>query len=333
MTASRALRNQSNVTLQTRQRVLEAARQLQYKPNPLISALMTYRRSASAAPGFAVIAMITNFPTREGWKAPRINLEFHAGAAVACERHGYRLEEFWLREPGMTSRRLSQILYNRNIAGLLVAPLPSPRGHLRLDWEQFAAVALGYSLAWPALHRAVNHQFRSMQLALRKLRKHGYHRPGLALRASYDQRVEHHWVGSFLLEQQRAGASQLPLHVPNDRDWTYLEFQRWVRRSRPEVIITQHEEVLDWLSRMRLRVPEDVGVIHLNCPPEDLRWAGIVQNANAVGALAVDHLVGMLQRNERGIPEIPNYLLVEGSWRDGATVHPRRFRGNETRSA
>jgi LacI family transcriptional regulator len=305
--------------------VQAAAQALHYRPNPLIAALMTYRHSSrKKIPGVAVIAMITNFPTRHGWKSAPINVEFHAGAETACEQRGYRLEPFWLREPGMTGRRLSEILFNRNIGALLIAPLPGANGHLRLDWEKFAAVALGYSLVRPALHRAMNHQFRSMQFALRLLRKRGYNRPGLALRASYDQRVEHHWVGSFLVEQQRLGRGPLPLFVPPDKDWTRDAFQAWLERERPDVIITQHDEVFDWLNDLNLRVPEEIGLVHLNCPKQDERWAGIMQNAQAIGAAAVDHLIGMLQRNERGVPKLPQYLLIEGSWREGATIRPAR---------
>lgn len=325
MTASRVIRNQRYVSDAIRRAVREAARDLGYRPNPLISALMTYRRSAQAPAGTSVLGLITTFPTRDGWRDPKINVEFHKGALGAAESHGYRLEEFWLREPGMNARRLSEILYARNISGLLVCPLPAPRGHLRLDWDKFATVALGYSLAWPRLHRAVNHQFRSMQLALRQLRKRGYRRPGLALKASYDQRVDHHWVGSFLLEQQRHGVPRpMPLFVPPDADWDKKRFADWVRKKKPDVVITQHEEVLDWLRAMGLCTPDDIGLIHLNCPREQPHWAGILQNAEAVGAAAVDLLVGMLQRNERGIPALPQYILVEGSWREGSTIRPPR---------
>jgi hypothetical protein len=224
----------------------------------------------------------------------------------------------------MTARRMSDVLYNRNIGALLIAPLPSGRGHLRLDWEKFAAIALGYSLVWPTLHRAVNHQFRSTQLALRQLRKRGYRRPGLALPASYDQRTGNNFLGSFLVEQHRLGGTPLPIHLPDDKNWNFKGFRNWVDREKPDVIIRQHEEVLEWLRTMKMDVPREIGVIHLNCPKDDPSWAGIVQNAAAVGAAAVDHLVGMLHRNERGIPALPNYLLIEGTWRDGGTIRNKK---------
>jgi DNA-binding LacI/PurR family transcriptional regulator len=331
MTASRALRNQASVTETTRQKVEKAAQQLNYRPNPLVSALMSYRRASRVIRDTLTIALITNFPKRDGWRSLRINQDFFDGATQACMRHGYKLEEFWLREADMSARRLSSILYSRNINGLLIAPLPVALGHMRLEWPNFSAVALGYSLAWPRLHRAVNHQFRSISTALRRLRKLGYQKIGLALRSSIDERVEHHYSGGFLVNQQRiVPAHRVPMHVVAERDWTEKNFSKWFLKHRPEVVVSHHEEVLEWLARLKVRVPHDAGFIHLNLPDTSGRLAGIYQNGPDVGAAAADFLVAMLHRNERGIPELPHTILVEGTWIDGKTLLARsNYNGGE----
>lgn len=324
MTASRALRNQANVMPGTKANVQRAAAMLNYRPNPLVSALMSYRRASRIIRDTVTIAFITSFSRRDGWKELKINHDFFEGAVRACARHGYKLEEFWLREPEMTGRRLSSILYSRNINGLLIAPLPVALGHMRLEWATFSAVALGYSLASPRLHRAVNHQFRSIRMALRQLRKMGYQRAGLALRASIDERVEHHYTGGFLAEQQRIpAANRVPPLVLADRDWNQQAFTRWFEAHRPEVVVSHHEEVLGWLAALGAEVPEEVGYIHLNCPDVSGRLAGIYQNGPEVGTAAADFLVAMLQRNERGIPALPHSILVEGTWVNGATLPSR----------
>lgn len=324
MTASRALRNQANVTPGTRAKVEQAALQLKYRPNPLVSALMSYRRASRVISDTLTIAFVTNFPKRDGWRKLRINQDFFDGAGQACLRHGYKLEEFWLREPDMSARRLSSILYSRNVNGLLIAPLPVALGHMRLEWEKFSAVALGYSLAWPRLHRAVNHQFRSIRMALRRLRKLGYHKIGLTLRASIDERVEHHYTGGFLVDQQRLEAKhRVPMHVVPDRDWSEKAFVKWFAKHRPEVVVSHHEEVLEWLARLKVSVPDETGYIHLNCPDATGRLAGIYQNGPEVGGAAADSLVAMIQRNERGVPDLAHTILVEGTWIDGKTLLSR----------
>jgi LacI family transcriptional regulator len=321
MTVSRALRNQSHVAPGTRARIHELARSMGYRPNPLVSALMTYRRTGRSGLRTLVMGFVTSFSTRDGWQEVAIHREFYEGMRLGAERHGYRVDSFWLREPGMTARRLSQILYNRDVRGLVIAPLPVGLGHLRLEWERFSSIALGYSMVWPELHRAANHQFRSMRLAMRRVRKRGHHRIGLALRASINERVSHHWVGGYLSEQYHdAGAERLMPLISPDRDWKRATFERWYLEQRPSVVLSQHEEILDWLGAMGVAVPGEVGFVHLNCPDRTGRFAGIYQNGIQVGSAALDFLVGMVQRNESGIPALAHSVLVDGTWQEGMTL-------------
>jgi hypothetical protein len=194
-----------------------------------------------------------------------------------------------------------------------------------LDWERFSAVALGYSLAWPELHRAANHQFRSIRLAMRRVRKRGHRRVGLALRSSINERVSHHWVGGYLSEQHHDPAFEpIPPLIPPDRAWAQESFERWYRQYRPSVVLSQHEEILDWFEAMEVRVPGEAEFVHLNCPDTSGKFAGIYQNARDVGGAAFDFLVGMVQRNETGVPALARSILVEGSWQEGATLRPER---------
>ena len=319
MTVSRALRKQSNISPKTQKKIQVIADQLGYRPNPLVSALMTYRRAAKPVQSHVSLGFITNFPTRDGWKVSQLYQEFFDGVAESADRHGYRVETFWLREPGVTSERLTQILLTRCIHGLVIAPLADAHGELNLDWRLFSAVTFGYSLTRPMLHRAVNHQFRSMRLAVRELRKLGYKRLGLALPASLNERVDRRWVAGFLVEGLDAGPS-VPMFVPNDDEWKFESFRAWFEKLQPDVIISHEVMVLDWLQRVGARVPADVGFALLNCPDRSGKFAGIYQNGSVVGSVAVDFLIGMIQRNERGVPELPHSILVEGTWVEGKTV-------------
>lgn len=48
--------------------------------------------------------------------------------------------------------------------------------------------------------------------------------------------------------------------------------------------------------------------------------AGIDENPREVGAAAVDYVAGMIHRNERGVPLLPQRVLIDGTWVDGGTV-------------
>ena len=221
----------------------------------------------------------------------------------------------------MTADRLCDILSYRKIEGLIVAPLPVAQGHLRLDWNRFSAVTFTYTMARPLLHRVVNHQFRSMRTAARQLRKLGYRRIGMAMPANISRRVDHQWVGSFLAERLRQEPKDwVPMCLLEDKEWSEERFCRWFLAHEPDVIISQQENILGWLANLGRRVPEDVGFVHLNCPDTSGKFAGIYQNGPAMGAAAVDFLAGMIDRNEKGIPQLPHTILVEGTWVPGYTV-------------
>jgi LacI family transcriptional regulator len=318
MTVSRALRNQPRLAKETRDNILRIARELDYRPNPLVSTLMQYRRQRSQTQRGLVLAFLTCFPEPGGWKKIKHHAELFDGAAKAARQRGFHLEEFWLREPGMSGRRMSQILYSRNIPGMLVPPLPYAFGHLRLEWEKFSAVAVGYTLARPILHRAVTNKFQGMRMAVHHLWKRGYRKIGLALKASMDQRVANQWVGAFLVEQQHRTVGQFPMLVLPDQSWEPKALVKWFEAARPEVIITHHEEVPQWLRENGHSVPEEVGVCHLNCPDE--HFAGMNQHSEALGRAAIDLLVTLLQCNERGVPPVPQSVLVDGVFQEGSTL-------------
>ena len=44
------------------------------------------------------------------------------------------------------------------------------------------------------------------------------------------------------------------------------------------------------------------------------------KNALQIGVMAVDLLIDMLHRNERGVPQHPYLLMVQGSWVEGNTL-------------
>jgi len=333
MTVSRALRKDPKVSPQLAKKIRELADRLGYRPNPLLSALMSSRRSGHPEQHDLRLGFITSFPTREGWKQVRLYREFFAGATLGADRHGYKLEEFWLAEPGMSPRRLSQVLVTRNIRGLLLAPLPIPQGQMGLAWDEFSAVAFGYSIAQPALHRVSNHQFRSMRLLRAQLRELGYERPGLALAQSLDERVLHQWLGAFLVGDEGSSERHVPLFLIPDEKWNRQRFEHWLERHCPDVVIGQQKELLQWLQESGRRVPEDMGFVHLDCPAPHGRLSGIYQNGPEIGIAAVDMLVSMLHRNESGLPPLPHTLLIEGSWCAGTTTRELAQSGRRINAA
>ena len=80
------------------------------------------------------------------------------------------------------------------------------------------------------------------------------------------------------------------------------------------------------LLRMGVGLPRDVGLVHIGGYKPDASVALVDQEPARVGAAAVDLLVAMFYTGERGLPNNPLQIQVEGTWWDGPTL-PRRKRG------
>jgi DNA-binding LacI/PurR family transcriptional regulator len=323
MTVSLALRNHPRISPETRARVQQVARELGYHPDAEVSKLMSYLRRAKPPKHASTIGLITTAAEPQPWRFNQHFRKFYEGATRRANESGYRLEEFWLKEPGLTSRRLTSILDTRAVEGLLIGPMYNASGHLSIDFSRFAAAEYGQNVWRPRLHRADHNHFQGMLLAVRQLERIGHTRIGLALFEGFDRRVVHTWEGAYLYSQQDfTRGDRVPPLVSKmlDRD----AFFRWFQRHRPDAVISSHREVLDWLGSHGARVPQDVGFAFLDWLDESDSCAGINQHYGVVAAAAIDLIVQQIHRNEHGIPAHPKLVLIEGDWVDGPTVRKRR---------
>jgi DNA-binding LacI/PurR family transcriptional regulator len=329
MTVSLALRNHASVSKKRRAEIRAVAKRLNYSPDPALSALAAYRRAHYPKPTATPIAWISNYPTSNFWNQPHHFVkEYFLGATQRAKEIGYHLEHFWLAEPGMTPQRLSSILYSRGISGILLTPQHTSFTHLNLDWDKFCAVTFGYSLTRPRLHMTTTNHYRSMGMVIRKLRSLGYRRIGLMLYSIHDTRVIHFPYASYLMEMRRVPAElQIPaFFVPESSQNIEEEKLKWFRSHRPEVVITSNGTGLDEILRSEgLRCPEDVGLVSLGTSDRranetDRIFSGADENFQAVGVAAVDLLVTLMHRNERGIPATARTVLIDSKWVSGTTV-------------
>lgn len=316
-TASLALRNSPRCAAKTRRLVARVAERLGYAPDPHVARLMSYLHHAGKKRDGATLAYVTAFAERDGWRGLHTWEKYFAGAQTRAAALGYRLEEFWLREPGMSEQRLSTILSTRGISGLIIAPLPDGLSRLNLDWGKFACVALGFSLQEPQVHRVAHNHFRSMLVALERIHRGGYQRVGLVMNRTHDARVDWHWSSAFLGFEQGVGHGRASIF---DSPEEVNRLLAWFRREQPEVIISDILTVPWHLENAGYRIPRDYCFVHLNRPTEDRELAGIDQHSERVGEAAVKQLVAALHVNESGLPHLPDTTLVCGEWAEGLSL-------------
>ncbi len=338
-TVSLALRNHQRLPLVTRERIQKLARSLGYAPDPMLRALVAYRGKMTERRNPATLAYVTNWDTRWGWKKVTAHPDFYAGAMAKALELGYKLEHFWMREPGLTHGRLSNILKARGINGVIIASHQREVDvELHFDWTSFSAVKIDYFPHRPALHNVTNNQCDIIRLAMQRVMAAGYRRIGFVMHRGWDHSVDHLWTAGFLCEQAKLRPEErIPMMlfpeaepveswineskgdvVPESRS-----FARWFREYRPEVVISKGSFVLPSLAAMHVRVPRDVAFVDVFLNKFSGRTAGVRQNHATVGELAVEVLAGQLQHNKYGVPEIPTTTYVEGSWFDGASCPPR----------
>lgn len=323
-TVSLALRDHPRISEPVRRQIQALAQKLNYRINPLVSALMQSRRSARKVKHLT-LAYVTNYPTRFGWKPVHHNRpDYYPGAAERAIDFGYRLEHFWLAEPGMTASRLCDILTTRGIHGMLIGRLPPGQHALDLRWERFSCVALGMTLRSPSLHHVTENHFDTAWQAMQQCRERGYRRIGFAFTEANDSpRVGDRWVGAYCAQQMHfPAADRLPVCNPESIDQE--TFTRWFRRERPDALLVNHAgPVLQWLRDLGKDVPRDIGVVELEDHPSS-GAAGVYYDPAKVGALALEMLVGLMHRNETGLPSDAHEILLSGDWHEGRTLPVRK---------
>jgi LacI family transcriptional regulator len=338
-TVSQALRDHPGIATDTRRRLQALARAMNYRPDPFLRALASYRSPRPAEHARPTLAYVTNWHTRWGWKQVPAHAGFFAGAESKARELGFRLEHFWLHEPGITQQRLGHILADRGINGVILASHSRELGdQLQLDWERLCAVKIDYFPHEPRLHNVTNNQCDIIRLAMRRLAALGYRRPGFVVHRGWNHAVDNNWTAGYgAALEELPGCARLPVHVfpaaqPVAR-WFHETnasvradagpFARWLARHRPEVVIAKAAYVLPLIKAMGLRIPRDLAFADLFLNRAGGRIGGVRQNHDRVGGMAVEIVSGQLQHDKFGVPAIALKTYVDGTWFDGASCPPR----------
>ncbi|ACB76651.1 LacI family DNA-binding transcriptional regulator [Opitutus terrae] len=338
-TVSLALRNSPAIPEPTRRRIQSIAEQMGYSPDPALRALVAYRNGLAANRRTESIAYVTDSATRWGWRDLPAEEQYFAGAQRKAAACGYQLEHFWLGEPGMSAQRLSSVLFYRGITGLLLASQRCTRADaLDFDWTRLSAVKIGWLPHTPVLHRVTNDCTGDLRLAIRQVLAAGYRRPGLVLPSAWDEADDQAWSVAFLTERARLAESQrVPIlfqepgianssesALPDGCAIDDVSVSRWFDEFRPDVILGP-AALLPVLQERRIHLGKGVGFVGLFQQEPAAAIASVRQSSARVGEVAAELLIGQLQQNLRGLPEIPTTTLVQGVWCDGASLPRRRI--------
>ncbi len=94
----------------------------------------------------------------------------------------------------------------------------------------------------------------------------------------------------------------LPVIPPCDGGIGGPALERWLRKHKPDVVVSYSEVAVE-LERLGYSIPKDIGFASLDLKVKEETISGLNENSFYIGQKAVDVLVGLLHRGERGIPE------------------------------
>lgn len=327
---SLALRDSPRVSPAVRARVQRAARAAGHVPNARLTELMREIRQSGAPSYRATLGVMSLFPEEEPWRErPEYSHlgQLLEGARERAAAHGYKLENLWLKEPGMKPARLAEILRARGIRGLFCLGSLDPDEHFPAALRSFAVVTHGASIP-DRMHRVVSHFVADARTVLAEVDRRGYRRPGLVMLVSGDRRTDYLYSATYLSHQERAGTAPA-LPILRAETWNETDFHAWLTAHRPDVLLVhQYEPYLAgierYLARQGWNAPRDLGLALLDKNPEPARYAGICQDQRRIGGVAIELLLGRLLLHDLAEPPQPRVELVVGTWNEGATLRRPR---------
>ena len=324
-TVSLALRDHPRISKEVKEKVRRKAEALGYQPDPMLAALAHYRREKSSKPISACLGWINAWQRPEDLRSLKEFDLYWKGAHAAAAKFGYRLEEFRLGGE-FTPKRLHQILQARGIRGLLLPPHSENPDWGDFPWEHYSIVRFGRSLHEPRTHLVTSDQVANTILAFQRIRELGYPRIGFVTNEIAMSERGHLFEAGFLVAQRLIDENlRLPVFVTSQFKMTDCPkaFSAWVKKHKPDAILTDMPEVPDLLKHAGVRVPEDIGLAVTSIL--DARAdAGIDQHSEEIGRVGFLMLNSVINDGVRGIPSIFRQILVEGGWVDGSSLPRRR---------
>lgn len=322
VTVSLALRNHPRISEATRLRVKQKAAEMGYHPDPMLSALSHYRLNSKEKPAQATLAWINPLEHPERLHNYGEFSLYWKGALSVAQRLGFQLQEFTTRD--FSLQRLNTIFKTRNIRGLIIAPISAELLSVNweeIPWENFYAVHCGRNRQGPRLHLVTSAQDYNAKIAFEKMVEKGYQRIGFV--SEPDRRKM--FVDGYLRAQLSLPKERHlpPMLIPDVSSPAEKEqFAAWLRQTKPDAILTANPSLPGLLQALGYRVPEDIGVATMSIHDTPID-AGIDQNPEEIGRVAVRTLVSLMNEHQFGIPNVRNQILVDGSWVDGSMLPDR----------
>jgi LacI family transcriptional regulator len=178
----------------------------------------------------------------------------------------------------------------------------------------------------PDSHLVTADHLRGVLMALEKIASYGYQRIGMVVCGDFDRRLGGNYTGGFYAAQKLFGFKHtIPPLMTDEKLYRQAQdkarelLRSWLNRNEPDAILTSVPQVPALLRELGYGIPADIAVAGTSIYDVPVP-AGINQNPQAIGRIAVEMLVAQINVNERGEPGAPCRILVESLWQDGESL-------------
>jgi len=318
MTVSRVLNDSAPVTEETKARVRQAVKQLNYKPNPVA-------RSLRQAKSNSIGIIVPNFYD------PFFATCAHAISLVA-KKHGYSISVTISDEDAAIEFNEASLMVLNHVEGLAVIPAANGRFQLnRPEFHSTQIVTLDRPVKGHRFHSVLVENQRGAKVAVEHLIEHGHrriHYLGLTHRLyALDRRYEGY------KEAMTLAGLQPGKHFTcgTEAETCALIKREMSRPTAPTAFFMGNNLVmrhaLHAFSQINVRIPEDVAVVGF----DDFEMADIFKPAITVvrqptlelGRVAAELLFGKLAEKEVSLFGEQITLPVEFVIRESCGCHPR----------
>lgn len=308
-TVSRALRNHPSIPAVTRLRIRQVAESLGFRPDPKLSLLMAQVRqgrstSIQSTLGLVHVAPVPAYPD---WPDTHRS-GYIRGIKERADALGYGVDSFHLGCADLKGSDLERIFRTRRIQGAVLIDGSSSTSELGIDWSIAAWATVGFFSENPPLHAAAADYATHARLCFEHLRVMGCRRIGFVQSQAADEKIGHLWLAGYAAIAIEHGQPPLFFVSPDD----LAGFALWLASEKPDGLIS-HSGYIAQLLEQSPPSPR-IALVNLGTERDSPRKRGVIENAHAAGASAVDLVVGQMLRGERGLPDFEKRVLVRGHW-------------------
>ncbi|MCH6255215.1 LacI family transcriptional regulator [Puniceicoccaceae bacterium K14] len=320
VTVSLALRNSPRVSQECRTRVVRTAKELGYRSDPLMTQLASYRKHSIHTKTQSVIAWINDWENPQHFFAQSEFSNYFEGAKSMGERLGYDIEIFNTKELDLKEESLGDVFSSRGIRGMIVPPHPSLYKIADEYLDEMAIIRIGFNSPSSKRHIVCSDQFEGGRIAAQAMILAGYERIGYVSDRAKEIRSRHNFAAGFstYCNYLSNKNSRVPALIFDSNDPVNGReiYRQWLEKYKVDAVFVSNGRVGDWTREFGLKFGSDIGMAGSSVWDAEYD-SGLDQRPFEIGEVAMQLLTRCIERNEFGVPKVPQRLLVLPTWVEG----------------